>query len=192
MPIGVISGTGIAGLTLGGGVGWLTRAYGLTLDNLVSADVVTADGRIVHASEDEEPDLFWGLRGGGGNFGIVTSFEFRAYAHGTEVFAGNFFYGRSKWTDALRAFDAWAADLPDAMTSIVTFITPPPGWQLGDDTLMLLGCAWAGSDTHAAAGHVERLRAAAPPDIEVIEPTRWVEAQMSGTERPRSVAVLSP
>lgn len=182
VPIGVISGTGLAGLTLGGGVGWLTRAYGLTLDNLLSADVVTADGRIAHASQDEEPDLFWGLRGGGGNFGIVTSFEFRAYRHGPQVFAGNFIYERAKWADALRTFDFWAAELPDAMTSIVTFITPPAEWELGDETLMLLGFTWAGSDTHAAAGHVERLRAALPPDIEVIEPTRWVDWQSAADE----------
>jgi FAD/FMN-containing dehydrogenase len=182
VPVGVISQTGVAGLTLGGGVGWLTRKHGLSLDSLVSADVVTADGHLVHASAGEEPDLFWGLRGGGGNFGIVTSFEFRAYPHGPQVFAGTFVYGRPKWTDALRAFADWTADLADEMTSIVSFLTPPPSWELGDETLMLLGFVWAGSDRDAGGRALERLRARLAPDIEVPEPTNWLAWQSGADE----------
>jgi FAD/FMN-containing dehydrogenase len=177
VPTGVVSGTGVAGLALGGGVGWLTRAYGLTIDNLLSADVVSADGRVVRAGEEQEPDLFWGLRGGGGNFGIVTSFEFRAHPLGPGVFAGTFIYERPRWTDALGAFAAWTTDLPGAMTPIINFITPPADWGLGDETLLFLGFAWAGSDHEAAARVLDQLRAAAAPDIEVLEPTDWLAWQ---------------
>jgi FAD/FMN-containing dehydrogenase len=87
-PVGINSTTGVAGLTLGGGFGWLTRKYGMTIDNLVSADVVTAEGKRIRASESENADLFWAIRGGGGNFGIVTQFEFKLHEVGPEILAG--------------------------------------------------------------------------------------------------------
>jgi len=87
-PAGVVSTTGVAGLTLGGGWGWLSRSYGLTIDNLRGADIVTADGELIHASEDENEDLFWGIRGGGGNFGVVSSFEFTLQEVGPTVWVG--------------------------------------------------------------------------------------------------------
>ncbi|MDQ3690424.1 MAG: FAD-binding oxidoreductase [Chloroflexota bacterium] len=182
VPIGVISATGIAGLTLGGGIGWLTRPYGLTVDNLVAAELVAADGSVVRASEDEEPELFWGLRGGGGNFGIVTSFELRAFPLGPTVYAGNLIYHRPRWTDALRAFRDWTADLPDQLTAICTFLTPPASWEFGDETVMIIGFAWAGTDDEEARRLVDRLRGAVAADVEVVEPAAWVDWQSAVDE----------
>src|SRR6185295_13570904 len=101
-PGGFISHTGIGGLTLGGGIGWLTRKAGLSCDNLVRAEVVTADSKIVHASETENADLLWALRGGGGNFGVVTSFEFALQPVGPLVQLGLFFFGLENGAEALR------------------------------------------------------------------------------------------
>lgn len=177
VPSGVLSPTGVAGLTLGGGVGWLVRAYGLSIDNLLAVDLVTAAGDQVHASETENEELFWGVRGGGGNFGVVSSFTFRAYPLGPEVYAGTFFYGLERWVDALRGFDAWAADAPDAMTALATFVVPPPEFELGDEPMMFLGWAWASDDRAEGERVADRLRRAAPPDGELVEPIRWVAWQ---------------
>ena len=182
VPIGVVSQTGVAGLTVGGGVGWLTRSYGLSIDNLISADVVTADGRLVRASAGGDADLFWGIRGGGGNFGIATSLEFHAWPLGPEVFAGAFVYEQHHWREALAAFAGWTGDLPDELTSIISFIAPPPSWELGDRTLMLLGFVWAGADARDGERAIAPLRASARPDVELVEPTRWVAWQSSVDE----------
>jgi FAD/FMN-containing dehydrogenase len=177
VPVGVVSGTGIAGLTLGGGVGWLTRRYGLTIDNLVSAAVVLATGEHVRASGSENADLFWGLRGGGGNFGVVTSFTFRAYPLDPDVFAGTLIYERPRWTEALRSYVEWAADVPDEVTTLITFMVPPADWELGDRALMFLGFAWAGADRAEGEAVIDRLRAAWSPDVAVLDPTRWLVFQ---------------
>ena len=177
VPIGVVSGTGIAGLTLGGGIGWLVRAYGLAIDNLVSADVVTATGELVRASATDNPDLFWGLRGGGGNFGVVTSFTFRAHPLDPDVFAGTFIYEQARWTEALQAYARWTTDLPDELTSIITFTVPPPEWELGDRVLMFIGFAWAGADRSKGEAVVTGLQQAAAPDIAILDPTRWLTFQ---------------
>ena len=177
VPIGVVSGTGVAGLTLGGGVGWLTRAYGLTIDNLVSADVVLASGDRIRASESDHPDLFWGLRGGGGNFGVVTEFTFRAHPLDPDVFAGTLIYELPRWEEALRALIEWAVDLPDELTALITFTVPPADWELGDKVLMFVGFAWAGGDRAEGARWIDRLQAACPADAAVLDPTRWIAFQ---------------
>jgi FAD/FMN-containing dehydrogenase len=115
-PLGVVSMTGIAGLTLGGGLGWLNGAYGLACDNLLSADVVTADGRLVTASEDANDDLYWGIRGGGGNFGVVTSFEYRLHPVST-VLAGGLNYPLAAAPDVLRFYDDFVNAAPDELST---------------------------------------------------------------------------
>jgi FAD/FMN-containing dehydrogenase len=177
VPIGVVSGTGIAGLTLGGGVGWLTRAYGLTIDNLLSAEVVLSTGERIRASATEHEDLFWGLRGGGGNFGVVTSFTFRAYPLQRDVFAGTLIYELPRWGTALRAFRDMAGTLPDEFTSLITFMVPPAAWEVGDRVLMFLGFAWAGADRADGEAVIARLQEACAPDVAVLEPTTWMAFQ---------------
>ena len=110
---GIVSHTGVAGLTLGGGVGWLMRKHGLTVDNLLAVDVVSADGTLLRASEEEHPDLFWALRGGGGNFGVVTEFEFRLNPLGPTVLAGPIFWLIEDSPDVMRFYRDWIAEAPD-------------------------------------------------------------------------------
>jgi FAD/FMN-containing dehydrogenase len=124
---GVISTTGIAGLTLGGGVGWLMPKYGLALDNLVSAEVVTAGGRVLTASADENGDLFWGLRGGGGNFGVVTSFEYRLHPVGPIVTGGLVAYPFSDAGDVLGFYRDFTADIPDELMVVGGVLHAPDG-----------------------------------------------------------------
>ncbi|MET0772950.1 MAG: FAD-binding oxidoreductase, partial [Candidatus Limnocylindrales bacterium] len=182
VPTGVISMTGVAGLTLGGGVGWLTRAHGLAADNLLAAEVVLADGSVVRAAPDADAALLEGLRGGGGNFGVVTRLDLQAYPLGPDVLAGGFIWHQPRWAEALRAFAAWTPTLPDAMTSIVTFITLPAAWEVSDDPVMLTGFVWADEDREAGMAHIEALRALATPDIEAMDATTWVAWQSSVDE----------
>ncbi|HEY1617509.1 MAG TPA: FAD-binding oxidoreductase [Streptosporangiaceae bacterium] len=123
---GVVSTTGIGGFTLGGGIGWLMRQHGLAADNLISADVVTADGRLITASERENPDLLWGLRGGGGNFGIVTSMELALHEVGPVVYAGAALYPREMAGELLKFYAGWTARQPDELTTVAVFLTAPP------------------------------------------------------------------
>ncbi|MGA5420383.1 FAD-binding oxidoreductase [Streptomyces lavendulocolor] len=127
VPAGTVSNTGVAGLTLGGGVVWLTRRHGLTVDNLLAADVVLADGSLVRASEDEHPDLFWAFRGGGGNFGVVTTFTFRAHEVGPWVHVGLFFWDIGTGPDALRVIGDLVPRLPrDTGALMGVGLTAPP------------------------------------------------------------------
>ena len=125
-PLGINSTTGIAGLTLGGGFGWLSRKHGMTVDNLVAAEVVTADGRVVHASADEHPDLFWALRGGSGNFGVVTRFEFRLHELGPNVLAGFIVYSMSEAKSVLQKYREFVAAAPDELTVWGVLRSAPP------------------------------------------------------------------
>lgn len=124
-PCGFISTTGVAGLTLGGGIGYLTRKYGLTVDNLLEADVVLADGKFVTASRGENSDLFWALRGGGGNFGVVTSFLFRLHPVDT-VFAGPTLWPMEQAPEMLKRFTAFIKEAPDEVGGFFAFLTVPP------------------------------------------------------------------
>jgi len=119
VPSGIVTHTGVSGLTLGGGIGWVMRKYGLTIDQLLSVDLVTADGETVRASEDQNSDLFWGVRGGGGNFGIVTEFEFRLCPVGPYVMAGPVFWAMEDAPEVLRFYRDWIADCPDELMTIV-------------------------------------------------------------------------
>src|SRR3954453_17990124 len=144
---GIISTTGVTGLTLGGGIGYLDRALGLTIDNLLSADVVTADGRFLTASEHENEDLFWGLRGGGGNFGVVTSLEFQL-SEVDQVFAGPIFYNLDDAATVLRMFDEFIREAPEEFGGFPGFqIAPPLPFIPEDrhgDPLFLVVVHWAG------------------------------------------------
>ncbi|KKL19668.1 hypothetical protein LCGC14_2463150, partial [marine sediment metagenome] len=123
---GIVTTTGIAGLTLGGGFGWITPKYGLTVDNLLSADVVTAEGELVKASPNDNPDLFWGIRGGGGNFGIVTSFEYQAHPVGPTVYSGVIAHPMEKAREVLSLVRDILVDAPEELTVIPALRIAPP------------------------------------------------------------------
>ena len=125
-PLGINSTTGVAGLTLGGGFGWLSRKFGLAVDNLISADVVTADGALVQASATENPDLFWAIRGGGGNFGVVTSFEFKLHPVGPDLVSGLIVHPFAQARELLAEYREVAAAVPDDLTIWVVLRKAPP------------------------------------------------------------------
>lgn len=179
VPVGVISGTGVAGLCLGGGFGWLTRAHGLTVDNLIAAQMITPDGETVRADARTNPELLWGLRGGGGNFGVMTSFTFSAHAMPQSVLAGNLIYRAPHWSGALHALREWSSELPDAMTVIATVLVPPLEWELGTEAILAVGFAWADPDHAAGTACVERFTQLAPPDVHDVAATSWPQWQSS-------------
>jgi len=169
---GIISTTGIAGLTLGGGIGYLTRGLGLSLDNLVSADVVLADGSFVNASEKKHADLFWALRGGGGNFGVVTSFEFRLHPV-SNVVAGPMFFEVEDAPEVMRAYDAYITKAPRQLGAFFAWqIAPPlpfiPADRHGDTFCALVAC-WTGAPEKAKKA-IAPLRDAAPVVAEAVGP----------------------
>jgi hypothetical protein len=168
---GVISTTGVAGLTLGGGVGWLNGRFGLACDNLVSADVVTADGQFLRASEQENADLFWGLRGGGGNFGVVTSFEFRLHPVGPIVLSGPVFHPAARARDVLRFYREFSAGEPDELTTYAGLLTGPDGAPLVGIVPCYSGPPEQGEKL------VQRLRKFGPPAVDMMGPMPYVAVQ---------------
>ncbi len=177
LPVGVNSTTGIAGLTLGGGFGWITRKYGMTIDNLVSADVVTADGTVLKASENENPDLFWALRGGGGNFGVVASFEFRLHQVGPEVMSGLVVHPIADAARLLPEFRAICDEAPDELTVWAVLRKAPPlpflpeDWH-GKEVLVFAAC-YAGDMAEGEAA-MAKLRSLGSPIADVIGPHPFV------------------
>jgi FAD/FMN-containing dehydrogenase len=167
VPFGIVSTTGVAGLTLGGGTGYLTREHGLTIDNLLEADVVLADGRLVTASEREHPDLLWALRGGGGNFGVVTSFLFRAHPVGT-VYAGPIFWEATHAATVMRAFRDFLPTAPEELGSFVGLKSVPSTDPFPRDYWGRRACAVIGSyNGPTAEGEkiMARLLETLPPPI---------------------------
>jgi FAD/FMN-containing dehydrogenase len=163
---GVVGSTGIAGLTLGGGIGWLMPKYGLALDNLRSADLVTADGRVLHVSGDEHADLFWAIRGGGGNFGIATSLEYNLHAVGPVITGGVVAHPLGRALDVLRFFRDTCAHLPDEMMLVAGLQTAPDG---STAKLAALVAAHSGSLSEGEAA-VRPIKAFGPPVVDALGP----------------------
>jgi FAD/FMN-containing dehydrogenase len=165
---GVVSTTGIAGLTLGGGLGWLMGKHGLSCDNLLSADLVTADGQFLTASADQHPDLFWGLRGGGGNFGIVTSFEYRLHPVGP-VLAGMVLHPMAKAKGVLRFYRDYARSCPEEALAAAALMTSPEGAPVVAIIVAYIG------DLAAGETAVAPVRKFGSPLLDTIAPTSYVQ-----------------
>ncbi len=181
VPTGLISDIGVGGLTLGGGYGWLSRHAGLAADNLVGAEVVTADGRTLRVSAERHPDLFWAIRGGGGNFGVVTGFEFQLHEVGPLVHLGLFFWGLENGRQALRVSQQVLASSPNAAgVMLVAGLTAPPAPFVpaayhGVPGYMLAVVGFASPQEHARL--VEQVRAQLPPLFDFVSPMPYVELQ---------------
>jgi FAD/FMN-containing dehydrogenase len=177
---GIVTHTGIAGLTLGGGIGWLMRKHGATVDNLVSVDLVAADGEVLTASEDENPELFWGVRGGGGNFGIVTSFEYRLHPVGPIVLAGPVFHPLEDAPEVLRFYREFIAAAPDELTTIFDLSVAPPLPFLPEEVhgrpIVMVGACYAGSPDEGAEA-VRPLKHFGRPIVDLLEPKPYTALQ---------------
>ena len=170
-PLGINSTTGVAGLTLGGGFGWLSRKFGFTVDNLVSADVVTADGALVQASAVENPDLFWAIRGGGGNFGVVTSFEFKLHPVGPNLTSGLIVHPFARARELLAGYREVAAAAPDELTAWVVLRKAPPlpflPAEVHGKEILVFAVCYAGEPANAEKA-LAPLRALGEPTADVI------------------------
>jgi hypothetical protein len=180
VPAGIVTHTGLTGLTLGGGIGWLQRKHGLTIDQLLSVDLVTADGELVRASEGENAELFWGLRGGGGNFGIVTEFEFRLNPVGPMVLAGPIYWPMRESPRLLRFYRDWIAESPDELMTIVIHRKAPavsfiPPEMQGEPVVSVVSC-WCGS-LEEGENVIAPLRKFSSPLLDLCEPKPFLEHQ---------------
>jgi FAD/FMN-containing dehydrogenase len=177
---GLVSTTGVAGFTLGGGIGWLMRKYGLACDNLVAADVVTADGCLVRASETENADLLWGLRGGSGNFGIVTEFELTLHPVGPMIYGGVIFFAAEHDAELLHRFREWASDATDDITAALNLTTAPPlpvvpeEWH-GRPVIALIAVSAGPIDE--AESHFRSFRELAEPVADLLGPMPYTAMQ---------------
>jgi len=180
VPAGTASGTGVGGLAVAGGIGWLTRAYGLSIDNLLDVYLVTAKGEHVHASHQDHADLFWGMRGAGSNFGVVTRFEFQGVPIRPEVYAGAAWFTQRRWRDTLRFYAEWTPGLPDQLTTMARFLVPMAHWDVPDELkgqpVLSIGWCWAGTDMSRGEDAVHELLGTEPDHL-VAGPTNWLDLQ---------------
>lgn len=176
---GHVSTTGVAGLTLGGGIGWLCRKLGLTIDNLLSVDLVTAGGEFVHCSANEHQDLFWGVRGGGGNFGIATSFTFRLHPVGSVV-GGLAFWPADKANELLHFYREYITSIPDELTTVVAFLVGPPAPFLPESMhgvpLVAVGVCYTG-EIEEGMRVVQPIKEFGPPGADLIGPMPYTVHQ---------------
>jgi FAD/FMN-containing dehydrogenase len=179
-PSGIVTHTGISGLTLGGGIGWLMRKFGLTVDNLLGVDMVTAEGEFVKATENENPDLFWGLRGGGGNFGIATEFEFRLSPVGPVVTAGPIFWLMEDSPQVMRFYRDWIAEAPDELMTIIVHRKAPAlpivPQELHGKPVVAVACCYAG-DVESGQEVVAPLKAFGSPILDLCFPKPFLAHQ---------------
>ena len=180
VPAGLVSHTGVGGLTLGGGMGWLTRKFGLSIDNLVSAEVVTADGRVLRAAAGEHPDLFWAIRGGGGNFGVVTCFEFGLHEVDPMVQFGLFFWPVDQGPEALKLARGITAAMPGEINAVLAAVNAPPAPFVPEQyhfapgyALLLTGFGTMPEHARLAA----RIRQSLPPLFDLVTPLPYLELQ---------------
>jgi FAD/FMN-containing dehydrogenase len=174
-PMGTVSHTGVGGLVTGGGFGRIARRFGLSIDNLVAVDVVTADGQLVHANADENPDLYWGVRGGGGNFGVVTSFEFQLHPMQRQVVGGPIFFPLDKARDVLSLYADYGPQAPDELSMDLVMFSPPGG----EPGMVGFGVCYSGPANEAERA-LEPVRKLGTPMVDEIQAMDYVALQRSG------------
>ncbi|GAA0527993.1 FAD-binding oxidoreductase [Saccharopolyspora thermophila] len=180
VPAGIVTHTGLAGLALGGGIGWLMRKYGLTVDQLLGVDLVTADGELLRADERRNSDLFWAVRGGGGNFGVVTEFEFRLHPVGPRVLAGPLIWPMERSPEVLRYYRDWITDVPDELTTVILHRKAPPLPVLPADLhgrpVVMVVCCYAGP-VEDGERVVRPMRSFGPPLVDLCAEKPFVAHQ---------------